>query len=269
MNQDQIKKALIKLRPNVPDFFVILSGKASKKVDGLYHPEKMEIIIHSMNHHSDNELMYTAMHEFAHHIQFTGEPVPPSARSHNPRFWKLFHELLSEAENKGIYNNGFENSPELKNLTIKIKQEFLLKGGNVVRDFGRLLLKAKELCETYHIPFEDYITRVLTLPREAATSYLRISAARVDEKLGWDNMKLVSTINDKENRMLAQDDLLSGKSVDQVKVKYKMKPPEHDPVKYLEQEKMRIEKAIKRMVDNLDKVNEKLRVLKFKNKDSA
>ena len=48
MNQDQLKTKLDEYTEN-KDFTVIFSGKTSKKVDGLYHPEKQEIIIHNKN----------------------------------------------------------------------------------------------------------------------------------------------------------------------------------------------------------------------------
>ena len=49
MNQDQVKEKLLEIESDVQDFKVILSGKKSKKVNGLYNPEKMEIIIHNKN----------------------------------------------------------------------------------------------------------------------------------------------------------------------------------------------------------------------------
>src|SRR3989304_2714446 len=102
MNQDQIKEQLLTIKKNDVPFSVILSGKKSKKVNGLYKAERREIILHNKNFSSDNELMYTAIHEYAHHIQFTASPVPISIRIHTVRFWSLFHGLLNEAEAKGI-----------------------------------------------------------------------------------------------------------------------------------------------------------------------
>jgi Zn-dependent peptidase ImmA (M78 family) len=66
MNQDQVKEKLLKLHDCTEDFIVIFSGKKSKKVNGLYKPDKREIIIHNRNLDNDNLLLYTAIHELAH-----------------------------------------------------------------------------------------------------------------------------------------------------------------------------------------------------------
>jgi hypothetical protein len=264
MNQDQVKQQLLRLKKDVPEFTVVFSGKQSKKVDGVYHPENFEIIIHNKNHETDNEIMYTAIHEFSHHVQMTDEANPPSPRSHNARYWRLFHDFLELAEKKGLYNNVFASNPEFIKLTERIKNEFLLNGGKLIKSFGEVLLKAKTLCDQHNVPFEDYIARALLLPREAARAYMRVSASRPDERLGWENMKLVSTIPDQVVRKNAQEALLEGKSVDTVKVDYKMKPLEKDPLKNLESEKQRIEKAIQRLVQNLEQVKKRIRSVKQK-----
>jgi hypothetical protein len=97
MNQEQVMQKLLQLDDTVEDFIVTLSGKASSKVDGLYKPETREIIIHNKNHTGDNALMYTAIHEFAHHIQFTTSAAPVSARSHTNHFYSILHKLLGKA----------------------------------------------------------------------------------------------------------------------------------------------------------------------------
>ena len=69
MNQDQVKEILLRLNEDVEEFFVIFSGKQSNKVNGLYHPDTREIILHNRNFENDQLLMYTAIHEFAHHVR--------------------------------------------------------------------------------------------------------------------------------------------------------------------------------------------------------
>ena len=73
MNQDQVKEKLLQIDGEVADFSVVFSGKTSKKVDGLYHPEKQEIVIHNKNFEDDNALIYTAVHEFATPHDFNRE----------------------------------------------------------------------------------------------------------------------------------------------------------------------------------------------------
>ena len=108
MNQDQVKTKLLELDKSVEDFTITFSGKKSKKVDGLYKPDIREIILHTENFGNDNQLIYTAIHEFAHHIQFTKSSIPISIRAHTNKFWNIFHNLLFDAESKGIYENVFK-----------------------------------------------------------------------------------------------------------------------------------------------------------------
>ncbi len=56
MNGAQVKEIRLQLKPSDEYFEVVLSGKKSRKMDGLYKPESREIILHSGNFHSDNEM---------------------------------------------------------------------------------------------------------------------------------------------------------------------------------------------------------------------
>ena len=60
MNSDQVREKLLRLRKPSEDFTVILSGRKSRKVHGLYKPESREIVLHNKNFKNDDELMYTA-----------------------------------------------------------------------------------------------------------------------------------------------------------------------------------------------------------------
>ena len=82
MNQDQVKEKLLAIEDAPLEFSVIFSGKRSKKVNGLYKPDTREILIHNKNFQggsggekaqgatatADNLLIYTAIHEYAHHL---------------------------------------------------------------------------------------------------------------------------------------------------------------------------------------------------------
>ena len=68
MNQDQVKDMLLSLENTELEFSVIFSGKESKRVNGLYKIEEREIILHNRNFKTDNQLIYTAIHEYTHHL---------------------------------------------------------------------------------------------------------------------------------------------------------------------------------------------------------
>ncbi|MBN1700097.1 MAG: hypothetical protein JW881_21480 [Spirochaetales bacterium] len=254
MNQDQVKEKLLLLDEATEDFRVIFSGKKSRKVDGLYLPDTREIIIHNKNHETDGELMYTAIHEFAHHIHFTTSSVPVSTKAHTVRFWNILHTLLFKAEESGIYRNIFTANPEFVALTKTIKEEFLYKNGLLMKEFGGLLARARELCDKYHASFTDYIDRILSLPRTNARSCIKVHAYNIDPRIGFENMKTVAGIASEEIRAKAERAFLDGQSPDMVKVQWKSREEHDDPLINLKKEKMQIEKRITLLSQRLKEV---------------
>ncbi len=94
MNQDQLKDILLSIEDAPLDFSLLFSGKQSNKVNGLYKPESREIIIHNRNFNDDNLLIYTAIHEYAHHLHACSRGGNLSSRAHTAEFWAVFHRLL-------------------------------------------------------------------------------------------------------------------------------------------------------------------------------
>ena len=68
MNNERIKEILLDICPCEIDFSVIQTGKESKRVNGFYQPDTHEIYIHNLNLKTDNMLIYTAIHEYTHHL---------------------------------------------------------------------------------------------------------------------------------------------------------------------------------------------------------
>lgn len=262
MNQEQVKEQLLKLNSEVGEFKLIFSGKSSKKVDGLYHPETYEIIIHNKNFEEDNALMYTAIHEFAHHIHYTEFPEKVSNRSHTVLFWDIFHKLLDKAEKMGIYDNIFETDEKFIKLCKNIKDNYLSKNGELMKEFGKLLIQALDLCQQKHAIFEDFVDRALGLNRTAAKSIMKIYAMDVDPNLGYDNMKIVANIKEPSQRQLAEKSFKEGKSPDTVKQFVRENKPEPPvTINRLESEKRRIEKSIEGLKEKLESVEERIQTL--------
>ena len=249
----------------VDDFAVIFSGKSSKKVDGLYHPEKREIIIHNKNMTSDSEILYTGLHEFAHHIHFCRSAVPVSNRSHTGAFWDIFHTLLIKAEQVGLYNSPFETVEEFVNLTGRIKKDFI--GGNIklMKELGSLLIQAMELCKKYRVSFEDYVDRVLQIHRTSAKTIMQVSVMDTDPGISFENRKTLSRIKDPDSRREAEEAFISGQTPDMVKSRYlgnRNKSEETDPVALLEKEKTRLKRSIETMRLKLEKIEARITELK-------
>lgn len=259
MNQDQVKQRLLRLAEDVEEFSLVFSGKTSKKANGLYHPDTREIIIHNRNFDSDNALMYTAIHEFAHHVHFTQSAVPVGPKSHTREFRRILHTLLSKAEQMGIYRNIFDETPEFIALTARIKREFLTKNGDLMKEFGRILIEADALCRRYNARFEDYVERVLSMDRSSATTIMKVHSLDVNSEIGFENMATVARIGDVDKRTEAEEAFAKGMSPDLVKSMIRSeREAEQDPLKLLSREKRRIERTIASLQRKLEEVEQKM-----------
>jgi hypothetical protein len=268
MNQDEVKKALLSIADAPMEFSVILSGKKSGKVNGLYKTDTREIILHNRNFSGggggDNLLLYTAIHEYAHHLHACARGGTLSARAHTSEFWAIFHELLEKAEAKGVYRNVFTESPELEKLTVLIKKKFLEENGSLVKELGRHLLKASELCDKIGGRFEDYVDRVLRIPKLAAQTAMKMYQYDLDPRLGADNMRYLAGIRNEDDRSGAAEALLAGKSPDSVKTALRKggvsapPPTEETERQRLEKEKLRLERTITTLKRRLEEVEDEL-----------
>lgn len=266
MDNEKIKAMLLQVRESNLDFTVTQSGKESKRVNGLYKPDTHEIILHNKNFKTEEQLVYTAVHEYTHHLiaeeqlSLYGSEYVPNAKVHTAAFWAKFQELLKVAEEKGFYKIDISVSPELESLTKKIRSEYLESNGKMMAEFGRLLIKAHTLCEEANIRYEDYIDRVLCLPRNTERDLRRVGVSQVNPAIGYDNMKMVSSIKKSDDREAAEQQLLNGTSPVTVRAMMKQKSaaaPEDAKTK-LEKEAKRLTKTIAQLQQRLEYVEESL-----------
>ncbi|MDR1898882.1 MAG: hypothetical protein LBQ55_02630 [Treponema sp.] len=269
MNQDQVKEKLLAVEDAPMEFSLIFSGKKSKKVNGLYKPDTREIIIHNRNFSGDTEtgdnlLLYTAIHEYAHHLHACSRGGVLSSRAHSSEFWAIFHGLLEKAEKKNIYRDVFSGSPELTELTARIRQRFLLENGSLVKEMGAWLLRAHELCDALGARFEDYVDRVLRIPRIAASMAVKMKKYDLNPAVGADNMRFLAGIRDDDDRAAAEKALVGGKSPDMVKMAVRGKTAGgagEDEKTRLEKERLRLERTIESLSRRLDEVKKELKSL--------
>jgi len=265
MNQDQVKERLLSIEDAPLEFSLVFSGKKSRKVNGLYKTESREIVIHNRNfRHEDaataeNMLMYTAIHEYAHHLHACAGNGKLPARAHGSDFWAIFHALLEKAEAKGAYRDVLGGSPELSALTETIREKFLRENGSLVKEMGGRLLEARKLCSELGVRFEDYVDRILRIPRAAAGLAMRMFEYDLSPATGADNMRFLAGIRAPDDRKAAEAALLGGKSPDTVRVAMKAATRgEPDPIALLEKEKGRIERTIGTLSRRLDEINREL-----------
>ena len=266
MNQDQVKEKLLKIEDAPLEFSLIFSGKKSSRVNGLYKPDQREIIIHNRNFKpgaaGDNLLLYTSIHEYAHHLHACSHGGKLSARAHSTEFWAIFHALLEKAESKKIYYDVFADSPELNELAGFIREKYLVKNGSIVKEMGKHLLKAHDLCTEIGVRFEDFVDRVLCIPRTAANMSIKMFQYNLKPETGADNMRFLAGISNEENRKTAEKALMQGKSPDTVKMAIRTKNEEESPAAMLEKEKLRLERTIETLSKRLEEVKHELKGIK-------
>ena len=267
MTNEKIKEILLELEPCEIDFTVTQTGKESKRVNGFYKPDTHEIFLHNLNLKTDNMIIYTAIHEYTHHLvtiekQENDPSYGRACKVHTQEFWAKFGGLLAIAEQKGYYSIGWEDNPELKELTQDIKENYLAKNGQLMMDFGKKLAKAFDLCQMANIRYEDYIDRVLCLPRNTAKDLRKVAAVEVNPAIGFDNMKVVASVKKSDERQQVEQEFLQGgKSPSTVREMMKQKSAEArgvDPKTKLEKEKSRLEKTIAQLTQRLEYVEESL-----------
>lgn len=262
MNQDQVKSILLKLDTPSEEFSVVFTGKKSGKVDGLYHPDTREILIHNKNHADDNALLYTAIHEFAHHVHYTRSGHAGPMRVHNSMFWSIFHRLLNRAEELGLYHSVFKTDERFVAITKRIKEKFLSENGNLMKEFGKLLLEAHALCREMRVSFEDFIDRSIGIHRSAARQVMKVYSLDLNPEIGYDNMKALALIKDGHERGDAERAMLEGSSIDMVRSQYMGRAKPDSPLDALLSEKSRIEQSIEKLSDRLALINRKIREIR-------
>jgi hypothetical protein len=268
MNQDAVKKLLLSIEDAPLDFLLVFSGKKSRKVNGLYKPDSREIIIHNRNFAlegglwNENSLVYTAIHEYAHHLHACKHDGKLSVRAHTQEFWAIFHDLLEKAEKLGLYANNLEASPALLELTSRIKDRFLAENGRLLKELGRHLIEAQELCAGIGLRFEDYVDRILCMPRASAKVAVKMFQYDIRPEIGPDNMRFVAGIRGEEERGEAERAFLAGRSPDTVRMNCKAGNREEDDAKTrLVKEKQRIERTIEALSKRLGEVERELEEL--------
>jgi hypothetical protein len=254
MNQDRVKAILLDIADPKTEFSLIFSGKTSSIVNGLYKPRSREIIIHNRNFASEDQLVYTAIHEYAHHIHCERKGGLSSGRAHTNEFWEIFHELLVEAEAKGHYRNLFDTESEFIELTRKIRGACIAENGRVMLEFGRLMIEAQALCRKYKARFEDYVDRALGVPRATANSAVKAAVYRLDPDVGWDGMRMAAGIRDPNARADALDALRGGLSPAAVKSRFAASKPPEETAERLAKEKERLERTIRNLRERLGEV---------------
>jgi len=258
MNQDTVKKNLLKLHDCTEDFTVIFSGKRSNKVNGLYKPGKNEIIIHNRgfenNEAGDNLLFYTAIHELAHHIMFT-EYKKKSSRSHTPLFYATLDDLADIAEKKGLYKIDIDKDTE---KLISEAHDISCEIAGLQKKLGQVLAQLNERCQEKGIRFEDIVERKAQISKKTVNKAGKAFQMNLPDDIGVDIQEAVLREPDEDNRKAMIAAGRKGKSVEQVKRSLTAEAGKDDETESLMKEKGRIERTIANLKRRLNEVMERL-----------
>lgn len=252
MTNEEIKNKLTKLYDCKEDFTVTMSGKASSRVNGLYKPLTHEIILHNKNFKNDNQLMYTAVHEFTHHVLTTEKGVK-ATKAHSGAFWATFYDFLDKAIKEGFYTRNRNSKTQELITQAKDIQKTLVE---LQKQLGTVLNKLHEVCEEEGERVEDVIESDLQMSRNKAKELQRMAVS--DSEFSDEMTKTISSAKDV---MLAKKAAEDGKTVEQVKAIAKKTKPVDDDLESPEQlrrEKKRLESTIERLNDRLVQVEETL-----------
>jgi hypothetical protein len=259
MNQDTVKKNLLKLHECDEDFEVIFSGKKSKKINGLYKYEKKEIIIHNRNFENnetgDNLLFYTAMHELAHHIQFS-ENKQKSVRAHTKLFYSILDDLVDIAEKKGLYKTGIDD--ETKKLVDEAR-DISCKIAGLQRELGNVLDRLHQVCVKKGIRFEDVIARKTQISLQTMEKAKKAASLGISKDVGVDIQEAAIKERDEEKRQAIINAGQEGKSISQAKRVTAAPVTQEDETVSLLKEKKRLENTIQNLTRRLEEVAEQLR----------
>ncbi|MCR4714264.1 MAG: hypothetical protein K5751_07785 [Treponemataceae bacterium] len=264
MNNEQIKQLLLKIEKTDVDFTVTMTGKASKAVNGLYRPTTHEILLHNKNFTNENSLVYTAIHEYTHHLLTAADErkaVSESKRTkHDSAFWSKMDDLIEVAVKQGVYVR--KRSEKLTRLIDEAKQIDREIAG-LKKKLGSVLKEIHRISEEEGTRFEDVLTHDIRMQKTTAEKCIRASNVG-KEDVGQDIQEVLSktankTANIKDAAETAVDD---GKTVEQLKyaIQTTQKKPE-DKREKLEKEKTRLEKTITSLNERLSVVMEALESL--------
>jgi hypothetical protein len=256
INQEQVKEKLLKLHGCTESFSVTFSGKKSVRANGLYDYQTKEITIHNRNFEDveagDNRLFYTAMHELAHHIQFS-EYHRTGSRSHTKLFYSILDDLADKAETLGLYR--YDSDPEIKALTEEAA-EISAEIAVLQRRPGVVLDILHDACLKTGVRYEDVVKRKVKLSLQAEKKLKKAAALIVPEGIGYEMQEAVAGAKNEEQRETMLAAAADGGSVDQVKREgaAKKAEPEEENTKALLKEKARIEKSIAYLTKRLENI---------------
>jgi hypothetical protein len=245
---EAVRGLLVRLHECREPFSVVFSGRKNGQVNGTYTWASRTITIHDRNFTGDDgdvresPLLYTAMHELAHHIQWT-EHGQKGARCHTKLFHAILDGLADKAEGLGLYHAAMDAELQVLVDEARMISEEIAR---LQRELGAVLGKLNMACESKGVRFEDVLKRKVRVSTETAQKAARMRALDLPEGTGADIQEAIAGERDEDKRRAMAAAAQAGKSVAQVKLAGSSpSPPSRDTeTEKLLREKGRLEKTI-------------------------
>jgi hypothetical protein len=184
MTAEAVKEKLLEVYEGREAFSVSFT-RLPKTVWGKYLPCTRSIVVDRSKMANDTMVMYTALHELAHHICYQ-DKGQEGKRPHTKLFWGIYHDLLDRAEARGIYRRS--GDPEIGALVERARRKDR-EAAALQRELGGILRDLWELCDKKGVRSEDVIERQAGLSRKTMRAMLgaaRLTGMAEAELLGQD-----------------------------------------------------------------------------------
>jgi len=246
VTQEQAYKNLLTLHKCKEKFSLSFSGKKNNRVNGKYFPATCEIVINNRNFEEGeaggNLLFYTAIHELAHHIQYTEHCGETGDQQHTKLFWSLLDGLVEKAEEAGLYR--YDAVPEIKALVdeaARISAEIAA----LQRKLALTLNKLHGVCQRKGVRYDDVLKRKVKLSDRMERKLQKIAALpELPAGTGFEMQETIAAAKSGERRDAAMRAAADGKSIAQAKQAAAGPKPEADEMETLVKEQKRINNTI-------------------------
>jgi hypothetical protein len=248
MTEEQVHERLLQVYEGSEPFSVTFN-RLPKTIWGKYFPYTRSIVVDRCKMANDTMLMYTALHELAHHICYQ-DKGQESLRAHTKLFWGIYHNLLDRAEEAGIYERSSDAAVTALVERAKAKDR---EAAALQRELGGILEALWEVCEEKGVRVEDVLERQVGLSRKTWKAMLGAASLRGQEGielLGQDAQERAVRLQNKDEglRELFKG-YLAGRSMAQLDMG--KEPRDVDPLKKLEAEKAELDRKIQRLQERL------------------
>jgi hypothetical protein len=264
MTAEQVKEGLLRIYEGREAFSVTFK-RLPKSIWGKYLPWTRSIVVDPCKMANEGMLMYTAIHELAHHVCFQ-DKGQDGKRSHTKVFWGIYHNLLDRAERAGIYEKSRDAAVTALVERAKVKDR---EAAALQRELGGILAELWEVCEEKGVRAEDVLERQAGLSRKTWSAMLGAGALwgkEGAELLGQDAQERAVRLQNKKGGLRELfEGYLSGRSMAQLDLGKELR--DEDPLKKLEAEKAELGRKIRRLEERLFEVTG--RILAFEREREA